>query len=66
MEKKLEVKHLASDYPKQGYTAQTTCKVCGDKWLYGVENNTDFICPGCEGESDRTAADFADANPIAE
>lgn len=68
----LEVKHLPSDYPKNTvWSPIAVCKECGDKWLWAVENNQDFLCPTCQvihdqDEGDRTAADYADSEPTNE
>jgi hypothetical protein len=63
MNKKLEVKHLASDYPEQDNITSMTETFFGFKpgTLSSKPQETEE-----EYEGDRTAADFADAEPLAE
>lgn len=57
--KKIEVKHLASDYPKADNITSMT------EAFFGFKPGTLSSKPD-ENEGDRTAADYADAEPVTE
>lgn len=45
-----EIYELRKNGITEQWSATTKCGICGDWWLWGIEDNLDFICPVCERE----------------